>query len=355
MNEKQIEKRLSSIDISSGLVFTLVEIRKKKNISQKDVANKLGVCVKTISRFENRYAIPKIDFVINYSEAIGINDSKTFPLFFNKYKRTIKYLLNCEYGAINESSEISKPKKKSNRRQKHKVEISPRSETIGERDLRLAESKYSKSTDQYDQYILDCYKISAKVYETFVNECDKYNVSNTQYSVASSIVINWLKDKPMFPIEDSDFDRQPNLMLTKTYLYTEEEKLALTDVRYFNGIFRHTYKDGRVEYIWTDRIIFHDTYGGKDTTWHNGFVNSYMNKYILKPITMPFVKKQVHVYGEDLYIDEHGNDATSEHIGTVNETVIHYAILEDGKRLDINVSESEVNKMETESGNSKSA
>lgn len=355
MNEKQIEKRLSSIDISSGLVFTLVQMRKKKNISQKEVADKIGVCVKTISRFENLYDIPKLDFVISYSDAIGINDPKTFMAFYNKHKRTILCLINSKYGAMNESSEISKPKKKSNRRQKHKVEIYPRSETIGERDLRIAESKYSKSTDQFDQYILDCYKISAKAYETFVNECYKYDISNTQHSVASSIVINWLKDKPMFPIEDSDFDRQPNLMHTKSYLYTKEEALTLTDIRYFNGIFRHTYKDGHVEYIWTDRIIFHDTYGGKDTTWHNGFVNSYMNKYILKPITMPFVKKQVHVYGEDLYIDEHGNDATNENIGTYNETVIHYAILEDGKRLDINVSESEVNKMETESGNSKSA
>ena len=42
------------------LIKQVVEMRKKKNISQKDLANMVGISQQEISRFENEKHIPKL-------------------------------------------------------------------------------------------------------------------------------------------------------------------------------------------------------------------------------------------------------------------------------------------------------
>ena len=64
------------------LIKQVVEMRKKKNISQKDLANKVGISQQEISRFENEKHIPKLTSFIRIIEALDIDiklEAKKLP------------------------------------------------------------------------------------------------------------------------------------------------------------------------------------------------------------------------------------------------------------------------------------
>ncbi|WP_353106969.1 helix-turn-helix domain-containing protein [Acetoanaerobium noterae] len=64
------------------LIKQVVEMRKKKNISQKDLANMVGISQQEISRFENEKHIPKLTSFIRIIEALDIDiklEAKKLP------------------------------------------------------------------------------------------------------------------------------------------------------------------------------------------------------------------------------------------------------------------------------------
>lgn len=71
MTKKAIENGLAAIDNVSDLVERLIEIRKEKGITQKEVAKYMGVNQSAIARFENMLVIPKANTLFLYADAIG--------------------------------------------------------------------------------------------------------------------------------------------------------------------------------------------------------------------------------------------------------------------------------------------
>ena len=64
------------------LIKQVVEMGKKKNISQKDLANMVGISQQEISRFENEKHIPKLTSFIRIIEALDIDiklEAKKLP------------------------------------------------------------------------------------------------------------------------------------------------------------------------------------------------------------------------------------------------------------------------------------
>lgn len=69
--DKVIENGLAAIDEVSDLVWKLIQTRKAKGITQKQVAEYMGTRVSDVARFEDMLAIPKVKTVILYAAAIG--------------------------------------------------------------------------------------------------------------------------------------------------------------------------------------------------------------------------------------------------------------------------------------------
>jgi len=70
-DEEIVENSLASIDKVSDMVWKLVQIRKQKGITQKEVAKFMGVNQSAIARFENMLVIPKANTLVHYASAIG--------------------------------------------------------------------------------------------------------------------------------------------------------------------------------------------------------------------------------------------------------------------------------------------
>ena len=69
----------------------LQELRKKRNLSQKEVASRLGLHTKTISNYENDSVTPSVEVLIQL--AILYNSSVDYILGLSK--RTHLYLDDC--------------------------------------------------------------------------------------------------------------------------------------------------------------------------------------------------------------------------------------------------------------------
>lgn len=72
MNEEEsVKNGLKAIDKVSEMVWKLIQIRKQKGITQKEVAKYMGTNQSAIARFENMLVIPKANTLIQYAMAIG--------------------------------------------------------------------------------------------------------------------------------------------------------------------------------------------------------------------------------------------------------------------------------------------
>jgi transcriptional regulator with XRE-family HTH domain len=54
------------------LIKQLVQARKDKNISQKDLSELLGISQQRISKIENENDFKELDFILNYTQALGL-------------------------------------------------------------------------------------------------------------------------------------------------------------------------------------------------------------------------------------------------------------------------------------------
>ena len=51
---------------------------------------------------------------------------------------------------------------------------------------------------------------------------------------------------------------------------------------------------------------------------------------------MPYKREKIHVYGEDKYLGENGEDLTKENRGEYNYRLIKYILKEDGTKIIVN-------------------
>ena len=54
----------------------IAELRREKGLTQKDMAEKLGVCAKTVSKWETGHGFPDVSLLSELSEILGIDISK---------------------------------------------------------------------------------------------------------------------------------------------------------------------------------------------------------------------------------------------------------------------------------------
>lgn len=188
---------------------------------------------------------------------------------------------------------------------------------IAKRDLRKYKEKYKD-----DFYGAGCYESALKVIEAFDKEMRDGGHSGLSASFTKRIIKSWLNENPIFPIEDSDFKKCDSYQKG-------------VEMYYFEGVFKKVYPDGNVEYSDVDRVIYHDTYNGKDITWHSGDADRIVEEYVGK-ITMPYKREKIHVYGFDMYLGENGEDLTEENPGEMNSRFIKYILKEDGTKITVN-------------------
>ena len=54
----------------------IAELRREKGLTQKDIAEKLGICAKTVSKWETGHGFPDVSFILELSKILGIDISK---------------------------------------------------------------------------------------------------------------------------------------------------------------------------------------------------------------------------------------------------------------------------------------
>lgn len=189
--------------------------------------------------------------------------------------------------------------------------------TIALRDLEKHKQKHKD-----DEYGISCYESAVKVIEAFEHEMEEGGHSGFSASITKSLIISWLNGKPIYPIDDDDFREIES--------YNKDVKEY-----YYEGVFKTIYPDGRVEYNDVYRVIYHDTYNGKDETYYSATVDILVDEYVGK-ITMPYKREKIHVYGVDRYLGENGEDLTKDNPGETNSRFIKYILKEDGTKIFVN-------------------
>lgn len=54
----------------------ITELRKEKGFTQKEVADKLGICAKTVSKWETGHGFPDVSLISKLSDIFGVDISK---------------------------------------------------------------------------------------------------------------------------------------------------------------------------------------------------------------------------------------------------------------------------------------
>lgn len=192
---------------------------------------------------------------------------------------------------------------------------------MSELSIALRDLEKHKQKHKDDEYGIICYESALNVIKAFEHEMEKEGHSGMSASVTKSLIISWLNGKPIYPIEDDDFREIESYKDAKEY--------------YYEGVFKTIYPDGKVEYNDVYRVIYHDTYNGKDATYYSGDVDILVDEYVGK-ITMPYKREKIHVYGVDMYIGENGEDLTKDNPGETNSRFIKYILKEDGTKIIVN-------------------
>lgn len=69
--KSEIKKMYEDLELKYKLIETVIEYRARNNLTQKDLAAKIGVQQQVISRFERGLVNPRIDFVQKLLNATG--------------------------------------------------------------------------------------------------------------------------------------------------------------------------------------------------------------------------------------------------------------------------------------------
>lgn len=71
-NDELLSKWRKHYELEAEIIAKMVEVRKSKNISQKDLAEKCGLKQSAIARIEKRVNSPQLDTIIRVSDALGL-------------------------------------------------------------------------------------------------------------------------------------------------------------------------------------------------------------------------------------------------------------------------------------------
>ena len=172
------------------------------------------------------------------------------------------------------------------------------------------------NNDEYGTFI--CNSI-----EEIMNTIDKQGHSGHSFSIMSKYLIRLLKEKPIYPILELEKNEDD-------WEYDEITK------NYQNKRYTALFKEDTGEYSDVNRVIFVDK-SSDNSTWNSGICTKIVDK--LFPIEFPYLPsdKPYYVYGEDLFIDENGEDKTNENIGSYNHKKLDYLITPSGNKVELNI------------------
>jgi len=135
----------------SEFILDIVDLRRRKNISQKELAEIMGTKQTSISRFENLNTNPKINYLYKITKALGEN---LYISPFGNYSYTIPLIQQNEFKAIAKENGNS-PKEELKELVKNHIEnnkcVSDETEDNKTRSTKLTiESETSKELSQIE-------------------------------------------------------------------------------------------------------------------------------------------------------------------------------------------------------------
>jgi transcriptional regulator with XRE-family HTH domain len=115
------EESLTFYEFVSDLILDFQEIRKQKQLTQADIAQKMGTHQAVVSRFEKFKSMPSLEFVFNYAKALDVSlvctpysnytvvlpkkeHNKAEFIAQNQHQSTHAYLTNVVVNHIDENS-----------------------------------------------------------------------------------------------------------------------------------------------------------------------------------------------------------------------------------------------------------
>ena len=72
MIKKFIKQEQRNLDLQWDFIRSFIEIRKNDNLSQQEIANKMGTLRETIAKIENGINSPQVKTMIDLLEPIGL-------------------------------------------------------------------------------------------------------------------------------------------------------------------------------------------------------------------------------------------------------------------------------------------
>ena len=91
----------SEIDLTFGRI--LKDFRRKKRFTQEELAEKLGISLKYISRIENGYSGIKHSTLINYMNLLDITPNTIFDEFITNEKTREKMELSSQINSLSDN------------------------------------------------------------------------------------------------------------------------------------------------------------------------------------------------------------------------------------------------------------
>jgi len=71
-SDELLSKWRKHYELEEEIIAKMVEVRRSKNISQKELAEKCGLKQSAIARIEKRVNSPQLDTIIRVSDALGL-------------------------------------------------------------------------------------------------------------------------------------------------------------------------------------------------------------------------------------------------------------------------------------------
>jgi hypothetical protein len=159
-----------------------------------------------------------------------------------------------------------------------------------------------------------CYESALKAFNSLLGD----GHSGCSIGITKSILNRLIDGTPLTPIEDTD-----DIWNQISEKGPDHESIGYQCKR-LTSLFKNVYPDGTVKYSDVDSYRCHDIHG--NGIYYNGLVHHIIDEMF--PIAMPYIPGEpIRVYCEEFLTDKKNGD-----FDTVG---VFYAVLNDGKRVDI--------------------
>ncbi len=75
----------------------IAQLRREKGLTQKEVAENLGICAKTVSKWETGHGFPDVSFITELSKMFGVDPSKLLEGEMPKIKPEVGNVKNTKF------------------------------------------------------------------------------------------------------------------------------------------------------------------------------------------------------------------------------------------------------------------